>query len=131
MYLDMHVLQSVPPCDMNRDDTGTPKTAIYGGYQRSRVSSQAWKHAMRAYFMDELEAIDVGQRTKRIVELVAEEIARLDPALDSEKLAIKTLSDGVGLKIKDAKEGMDALFFMSRKQAQNLAQIAVANPKLL
>ena len=131
MVIDFHVLQTVPPSCVNRDDTGSPKTAAYGGVTRARVSSQAWKHAMRAYFMDELEAIDVGQRTKRIVEMVAEEIARLDPALDSEKLAIKALSDSVGLKIKGAKEGTDALFFMSRKQARNLAQIAVANPKQL
>ena len=89
MVIDFHVLQTVPPSCVNRDDTGSPKTAVYGGVTRARVSSQAWKHAMRAYFMDELEAIDVGQRTKRIVELVAEEIARLDPALDSEKLHLE------------------------------------------
>ena len=41
MYLDVYAIQNVPPCDINRDDTGTPKTAIYGGYLRSRVSSQA------------------------------------------------------------------------------------------
>ena len=44
-YLDVHVLQTVPPSFVNRDDTGSPKTAIYGGTTRARVSSQAWKHA--------------------------------------------------------------------------------------
>ena len=50
MFVDIYAIQNVPPCDINRDDTGTPKTAIYGGYLRSRVSSQAWKHAMREEF---------------------------------------------------------------------------------
>lgn len=131
MFIDFHVLQTVPPSCVNRDDTGSPKTAIYGGVNRARVSSQAWKHAMRRYFMEELEGLDVGQRTKRIVDLVSEEIMRLNPDADGEQLAIKALSDGVGLKIKGAKEGTDALFFMSRKQAQNLARIAVEQPELI
>ena len=40
-YLDIHVLQTVPPSCVNRDDTGSPKTDIYGGVPRARVSSQA------------------------------------------------------------------------------------------
>ena len=31
LYVDFHVLQTVPPSCINRDDTGSPKTAIYGG----------------------------------------------------------------------------------------------------
>lgn len=38
-YVDIHVLQTVPPSCVNRDDTGSPKTAIYGGATRARVSS--------------------------------------------------------------------------------------------
>ena len=44
LYVDFHVLQTVPPSCVNRDDTGSPKTAVYGGAVRARVSSQAWKH---------------------------------------------------------------------------------------
>ena len=51
-YVDIHVLQTVPPSCVNRDDTGSPKTAVYGGATRARVSSQSWKHAMRAMFPD-------------------------------------------------------------------------------
>lgn len=134
MFIDFHVLQTVPPSCVNRDDTGSPKTAIYGGVTRARVSSQAWKHAMRRYFMEELEGLDVGQRTKRIVDMVSEEIMRLNPDADGEQLAIKVLSDGVGLKSKKAKNGKmetDVLFFMSRRQAQNLARIAVEQPELM
>ena len=34
MYLDLYALQSVPPSNINRDDTGSPKTAMYGGALR-------------------------------------------------------------------------------------------------
>ena len=46
LYVDIHVLQTVPPSCVNRDDTGSPKTAVYGGVRRARVSSQAWKRSM-------------------------------------------------------------------------------------
>lgn len=65
LYLDLHVLQTVPPSCVNRDDTGSPKTAVYGGATRARVSSQAWKRAIRLMFEDILPSDKVGQRTKR------------------------------------------------------------------
>ena len=53
LFLDIHAIQTVPPSNVNRDDTGSPKTAIYGGARRARVSSQAWKRAMRKYFVEQ------------------------------------------------------------------------------
>ena len=50
LFIDVHILQTVPPSNINRDDTGSPKTAVYGGVTRARVSSQSWKHAMRMMF---------------------------------------------------------------------------------
>lgn len=41
LYVDFHVVQTVPPSCVNRDDTGRPKTAFYGGANRARVSSQS------------------------------------------------------------------------------------------
>ena len=75
LYVDLHVLQTVPPSCVNRDDTGSPKTAVYGGVRRARVSSQAWKHAMRIIFREELlGAEQMGERTKKVLQILAEEI---------------------------------------------------------
>ena len=74
IYLDIHILQTVPPSCVNRDDTGSPKTARYGGVTRARVSSQAWKRAVRLMFRDMFSKDEVGIRTKRVVELVKERI---------------------------------------------------------
>ena len=52
LFIDVHAIQTLPPSNMNRDDSGSPKTAQYGGVKRARVSSQAWKRAMRKYFAD-------------------------------------------------------------------------------
>lgn len=125
LYVDFHVLQTVPPSCVNRDDTGSPKTAYYGGTTRSRVSSQAWKRAMRLMFRDGLlEREQIGERTKKIVGMVAEQILALDPEADAVSMSEKALGNA-GLKIKNAENGTEALFFMSQAQAQALARLAV------
>ena len=82
LYVDFHILQTVPPSCINRDDTGSPKTAVYGGVLRARVSSQAWKHAMRAAFAENAQ-LDVGKRTKKVADLVKEQILPLAPDADA------------------------------------------------
>ena len=122
LYVDFHILQTVPPSCINRDDTGSPKTAVYGGVTRARVSSQAWKHAMRDAFAENAR-LDVGKRTKKVAELVKEQILALAPEADADKLAKKAL-ENAGIKSDD--KGTKALFFMSTAQAKALAELAVA-----
>ena len=121
LYVDFHILQTVPPSCINRDDTGSPKTAVYGGVLRARVSSQAWKHAMRVAFVENAQ-LDVGKRTKKAAELVKAQILALAPELDADKLAKKAL-ENAGIKSDD--KGTKALFFMSTAQAKALAELAV------
>ena len=67
LFLDVHAIQTIPPSNMNRDDTGSPKTAQYGGVTRSRVSSQSWKKAIRQYFLEHGNMSNVGVRSLEIV----------------------------------------------------------------
>lgn len=126
-YLDVHVLQTVPPSCVNRDDTGSPKTAIYGGTTRARVSSQAWKHAMREMFREELIEPDMlGLRTKNALSLVEKEILKLNPdAKKAKELAKKMLGEYGGVDTNDDDQ-TQALFFIGMKQAKELAEIAVS-----
>ncbi|WP_153815708.1 type I-E CRISPR-associated protein Cas7/Cse4/CasC [Streptomyces sp. SUK 48] len=143
IFLDVHALQTVPPSNLNRDDTGAPKSAVYGGVPRARVSSQAWKRATRTYFKDEhlLEPSELGVRTKKIVEAVAARITALDPALSGEnvlRIADETVK-ATGLKTEvpkrkanAAKEGEPEpvpqskyLVFLSTRQLDGLARLAV------
>lgn len=127
LYVDFHILQTVPPSCINRDDTGSPKTAVYGGVTRARVSSQAWKHAMRAAFAENAR-LDVGKRTKKVADLVKEQILPLAPDADADKLAKKAL-ENAGIKFDEKSKKNDtvtkALFFMSTAQAKALAELAV------
>jgi len=127
LYIDIHVVQTVPPSCVNRDDTGSPKTCIYGGVRRARVSSQSWKHAVRVSFRDMYAPEDLGNRTKRIVSMVEDCLHSIDENLDTKALAVQALT-GAGLKINsnDIDKGTDALFFMSHAQAKALAELTVA-----
>ena len=47
MFVQIHMLQSMPPGNLNRDDTGQPKKCIFGGVTRGRISSQCLKRNIR------------------------------------------------------------------------------------
>ena len=102
LYVDLHVVQTVPPSCINRDDTGSPKTAVYGGTTRARVSSQAWKRAMRQYFSQMFHEQNIGNRTKKVIEMVAEEIRlQATDEVNTEKKAAEALKNaGIKIKIK-------------------------------
>ena len=84
-YVDIHVLQTVPPSCVNRDDTGSPKTAVYGGVTRARVSSQAWKHAVRLAFREMFSPDQLGSRTKKVLGKVVDAIILLNPDIVPEE----------------------------------------------
>jgi len=66
-FVQLHLLTSYPPANLNRDDLGRPKTAMMGGEPRLRVSSQSLKRAWRTsdVFADSLKG-HIGTRTKEM-----------------------------------------------------------------
>lgn len=66
-FLQLHLLTAYPPSNLNRDDTGRPKTAIFGGVPRLRISSQSLKRAWRTSPVFASHVGDrVGKRTQRL-----------------------------------------------------------------
>lgn len=148
-YIDIHVIQTLPPSNVNRDDTGQPKSAVYGGATRARVSSQAWKRATRERFKDHVDASELGYRTKRLVELLGERILerRGDSSDDSaaigsaQDIAQSTL-EALGLKFEKSRPRRgkedepvaapqaEYLFFVSTSQLERLAGLATSEGAL-
>lgn len=128
LYIDLNVLQTVPSSNINRDDTGAPKTALYGGVTRARVSSQSWKRAIRTSF--KAENVNIGTRTKKAVKLLADKMVTIDSSLNEES-AIKKATEvfkTVGIKInKDGETG--ALLLVSPGQLGKLAQYVTEHEK--
>lgn len=66
-FAQLHILTSYPPSNLNRDDTGRPKTALMGDALRLRISSQSQKRAWRTSdIFESALAGFIGTRTKDI-----------------------------------------------------------------
>lgn len=127
LYLDINVIQTMPPSNVNRDDTGSPKTAQYGGVRRARISSQSLKRAMRKYFLE--NGADIGIRSLRIPDYIADKIQDLDASIqreDAVKMAVDVLKKAkISTRKKDGTVKVKALFFISNTQASMLAKAAI------
>ena len=83
-FLQLHLLTAYPASNLNRDDTGSPKTLKFGGAERLRVSSQSLKRAIRtsdhfAAAMGEAMGTRTQSFARRLVdELVARGIEQKD-----------------------------------------------------
>lgn len=100
LYLDIHALHTLPPSNINRDDTGAPKTASFGGVPRQRVSSQAWKSAIRRDFAQTQKLEKLGVRTRRVAQKVLEKILELEPGYDQLQAEQEIIAAFKTLKIK-------------------------------
>ena len=78
--IEIHVLQNFAPSNLNRDDTGSPKDALFGGTRRARISSQCLKRAVRQNFIQKkadglFQADELAIRTKRLYKAIADRLA--------------------------------------------------------
>lgn len=87
-FIQLHLLTFYPPSNLNRDDTGRPKTAVVGQKPRIRISSQCLKRSWRTseVFKNEVEG-RLGYRTKKLAKRWV-----YDPLIEA------------GIDSKDAKE---------------------------
>ncbi|AEB11723.1 type I-E CRISPR-associated protein Cas7/Cse4/CasC [Marinithermus hydrothermalis] len=119
--LEVHILQTVAPNNLNRDDTGSPKDAFFGGYRRARVSSQAQKRAVRTAFKEQLLLSDAERavRTKRLVE----ELVRRFPGVEEDKvrLAVENALNALGFGVKEGKT--EYLLFLGNRELDRLAEL--------
>jgi CRISPR system Cascade subunit CasC len=73
--IEIHLIQNFAPSNLNRDDTGQPKSATFGGFRRARISSQCGKRAARGWWR-ERGTVTVGDRTKRLQQLIGDKMAQ-------------------------------------------------------
>ncbi len=138
--IELHILQSFPVSCLNRDDVGSPKTAVFGGVNRARLSSQSLKRAIREYAQDNLpDARFGGERTKLIVGPLTEALKK--HGVTDEKSAADHaahIADKLAkLDAKSVKEGetpqVGTLTFLAPSEidsiARQVAELVKENPK--
>ena len=119
-FVQVHLITSYPPANLNRDDLGRPKTAMMGGELRLRISSQSLKRAWRtSSVFEEALAGHIGTRTKTMgvtifnrlhekgvkqkdalawTKLIAAQFGKLKTLPETEKKKLKTLDKGTRLE---------------------------------
>ena len=114
LRVEFHILQSFPVTCLNRDDVGAPKTAVVGGSTRARVSSQCWKRQVRLSLHD--FGVTLAVRTKKVDEMVAEEIVKLGGAEEPARTVAGTIAEALT---------KDTLHFFTVTEARSFAEYAM------
>jgi CRISPR system Cascade subunit CasC len=122
-FLQLHFLTPYAPSNLNRDDLGRPKTALFGGTQRLRVSSQSLKRAWRTSEVFEVELAEhLGTRTKRFGDLI---LPILQKGLDEKKA--KKLASLVAAQfgaVKDEGLRTEQLAHITPEEKRHLEKLA-------
>lgn len=125
--IEIHALQNFAPSNLNRDDTGAPKDAIFGGTRRARVSSQCLKRSVRQHFSElvkqkALSSDDIAFRTKRVLEALTKaltEKGRLETeAIEKARLALAAME----LTVKEDGKN-EYLLFLGKREVSGIAGI--------
>ena len=132
-FVQIHLLTAYPPSNPNRDDLGRPKTAVVGGVQRQRISSQAIKRALRqSDAFQQALAGTLGERTQRLGEIIAEHLVKQGADKDKAGEIARDVAGAFG-KIKSETDAdplqIEQLAFISpdeKVKALELAEEALA-----
>lgn len=125
--IELHALQNFAPSNLNRDDTGAPKDAMFGGTRRARISSQCLKRATRRYFSDLvvqniLNAEDLAYRTKRIQEEIKRYLVEKGRAEAEAREKARLALAAMGFVVKgDGKT--EYLLFLGRNEISTIAAV--------
>src|SRR5437868_7135411 len=129
LFLDVHAIQAVPPANINRDENGSPKTALYGGARRMRVSSQAWKRAARKELESATAGFQSSQRTKRLPEILAADLLEREPQWGhrAAEIAEATVMALFGAKTpkKKGRAATEFLLFLGSSQRTRVVDLLV------
>ena len=131
MFVELHMLQNFAPSCLNRDDTNSPKDCEFGGYRRARISSQCLKRAIRTHFKDAalLPEENLAERTKRVVELIAGQLAEDGKDLETAKKAVTAALGAARLKAEPdgAEVKTQYLLFLGNQEIKNLKQLVATH----
>jgi CRISPR system Cascade subunit CasC len=152
MQLEIHVLQSFPPANLNRDENGMPKSTVFGGYPRARISSQCQKRVTREYYHKYCEELGIDPKhfadrsrgyAKELAKLLVEKGIEEPKANVSAKLAISVLTekpkkekDKKGkAKVEETtdesptedKGKSDTILFLGRTEVEAIATVLINN----
>ncbi len=128
MLVELHLLQNFAPSCLNRDDTNTPKTCEFGGYRRSRISSQCIKRAIRRQIVSEnlIPPEHRAQRTKRLLEELIRRLQLQGIEATAARPLVEVALKATGLGVKEDGK-TEYLLFLGEQEIARLAERILEN----
>jgi len=134
MLIQIHMLQNYAPSNLNRDDTGSPKNAFFGGVQRGRISSQCLKRSIR-WSETFVQAFDddglLARRTKLLPGLIRDELKAMDVDAEAVEAIVRRVPE-IGSesgrergRVEEGEEGIlktRQLIFLGQNEIRPLAE---------
>lgn len=129
MQLEIHILQSFPPANLNRDENGMPKSTVFGGRPRARISSQCQKRAVRLFYQDNgaIDAVHFAQRSRSWMPELKALLIEADIAEDKALVAAKLALEGLGAKIEGEAVESKTILFLGKTEIAAIANILIKN----
>ncbi|WP_434527059.1 type I-E CRISPR-associated protein Cas7/Cse4/CasC [Photorhabdus asymbiotica] len=125
-FIQLHLLTSYAPSNLNRDDLGRPKTAKMGGFERLRVSSQSLKrHWRTSELFEQALSENIGIRTKRFGIKVFEALLGAGVKEKSAKALASTIAGVFGKTKKDALEIEQLAHISPAEQRSVMSLVAI------
>jgi CRISPR system Cascade subunit CasC len=125
-FIQVHTITVHGPSNLNRDDTGRPKTCIFGDVQRLRQSSQSQKRAWRTStaFQEALEG-HLSTRTRLFGEQIVDHLVANGIAQEKAVAAAARVA-GIFGKLKGEKDAVriEQLSFVSPEERDESLAIA-------
>ena len=124
MIVEIHMIQNHNPANLNRDDLGAPKTCIFGGGIRARISSQCLKRSIRRSqeFSAALEK-DGGVRTRRLIDLIAKAASKGKEIDGKKRNAIRKSFENGGVPLKKDEDTFEILFFLPQSAIEEMGDV--------
>lgn len=130
MQIEIHILQSFPPANLNRDENGMPKSTIFGGYPRARISSQCQKRAARLFYKSQavLAPEQFADRSRAWLPELVSLLTKRNIEEDKAKVAARlALEEGLKLKLDDNTGESKTIVFLGKTELAAIAHILIQN----
>lgn len=135
MFIELHVIQTLPPSNPNRGQDGNVKSITYGGALRSRMSSQSQKRAARLWYGQNLpvDRAHLALRSRRWDSRLADllEVGEPERRLTIARLLLGMFNVKAEKLLENCLDPAGNLLFLSQHEVQTIAAIASKHEPLL
>lgn len=131
MFVEVHLLQNFALSNLNRDDTGAPKSCIFGGTRRARISSQCLKRAVRTYVREEklVPSEMLSYRTKWLQRELADRLMASGMVDEQAQQVSSRALELLDLKLKNGKT--EYLLLVGEREIAQIAELCRAHAQAL